>query len=377
MPYNEIVILLAKSREAAAESLRELKRLDREGWVDLTWYALLDDDTGGLRIREASDHAEGVAVSAAMRISPAKGLTGAVMEATAGLIATGLQSGDAALVVTVDQRYSERVIAELEARGPTLRVPMQDSRLEVVLRASIEEIRGKLTWLAELLEHETEKLDRTSGSEKERIETGIRAARTEVAAERLHLQARLAALRNELENRLLENARIIRHGSGAAALAADKYTEELEREIADINEDLALSILDHLDALATHACDLREKAAKATGADAVAIEEQADELELHMRKYRADLSATLAASASIAHHCVERLQKGAGMRKASVEMELQHHRKKLEQRHELLKADIRHLQREDSHCWRVMTAKFRNSWLSLREATYESLCESH
>ena len=40
MACTEVIILFTKSRDAADEALRELKRLNREGWIDLTCYAL-------------------------------------------------------------------------------------------------------------------------------------------------------------------------------------------------------------------------------------------------------------------------------------------------------------------------------------------------
>jgi phage shock protein A len=359
MAYTEIVILSTKSRDAARDALRELKRLHRDGWVDITCYALVDEDgKGGLHIREASDCAE------ALRLSDSNGLAGALMESLARATDGGLQPGDFALLVTVDERYAERVAAEFEKRGRTLRRPLGNGECEAMLRGSIEEIRSKMAWLTDLLEHESERMGRAYGDEKERFETGIRAGRAELAAEREHLQVRLLALRAELETRLLENAR--KAGKGLAGGSS----EELELEIAEINEDLALSILDHLDALAAHAAELREKASR-SAAGAGEIEEQLEELELHMRKYRADLTSTLAASASLSRNCTERRQTGGSPPNAGAEAALEHHMKKLEQRHALLKADIEHVQREDSRAWHDLTSDTRQNWRGQRETLDE------
>jgi len=318
MACTEIVILTTKSRDSAGDALRELKRLDREGWVDLVCYALVDEDAkGNRRMRETSDCAE------AIGLARSNG---------------GLQPGASALMVVVEQSYAERVSEEFETRGTTQRRPMRKSQCEAALRASIEAVKSKIVWLEELLEHEAEKAAWVYGGEKERLEAGIRAGRTELAIYRVHLQARLQALRSELETRLVRGVRRAKKGAAGAVPGAD--SEELEREIADINEDLALSISDHLDALAAHAAELREKATRSDGGTSAAIQEQLDEFDLHMRKYRADLTATLAASASLARHCTERL------RENGLEAAMQSHAKRLEQRHALLKADIERLQTE-------------------------------
>jgi hypothetical protein len=337
MAGTEIVIVNAKSRDWAKDALRELKRLDREGWVDVTCYALVQGDANGApRVVEASTCAENLTAYLDHPLLP----------------------GDFALLVTVEHRFAERIAAEFETRGITRRKTMQAIQSEATLRASIEELRGKISWLAELLENETEKAARSYGADKERIQAGIRAGRVELVAERAHLQNRLSALRAELEAHLLESAK-------ARKSAAARPTEEIEREIADINEELALSILDHLDTLSAHTAELREQASHSVAGVAAAIEEQVDELDLHMRKYRADLTATLAASASLARHSMERLRIGARLRKAEREAALRQHVKQLEQRHALLKADIQQLQRKDA---RNPATGFRQTWRHLRES---------
>src|SRR5258708_39888051 len=74
MACIEIIILVTNSRDAASGALRELKRLNREGWIDLTCYALVDEDEEcGPRVREISDRAETIGGTAA------KGLAGGLM----------------------------------------------------------------------------------------------------------------------------------------------------------------------------------------------------------------------------------------------------------------------------------------------------------
>ena len=374
MACIEIVILVTNSRDAASGALRELRRLNREGWIDLTSYALVDaDEQGGPGVREISDRAETIGGAAA------KGLTGALIgclrpmydsaaawpDGTAGAIRVGLQHGDSALVVMVEDRFAERVAEELETRGLTVRRQVRGDQCEVALRASIEGIKGKIAWLEELLDHESDKAAWTSGDGKERLESAIRAGRMELRAERERLQARLLALRAELEARLGE---IVRgEKSARAAIASGRGIVEVERDIADVNEDLALCVLDHLGGLATHESELREKAARASGDAVAAFEDQLSEVEVQIRKCRADLTATLASSGALARRGAERSRAIARSDTSGMESRLQTHGRKLEQRHARLKADIRQLQTEDSRSWHDLAAGFHQAWRSLRE----------
>jgi uncharacterized membrane protein len=381
MSCTEVIILLAKSGDAAHDALSELKRLQREGWIDLTCYALVDaDGNGGVRIRQTSDKAKGLTgaligcllepASAPMTVATVAAFGATPMSGQAGAIHGGLQPGDSALLVMAEERYAERVAEEFETRGRTLRQQMKGGPCEVALYASIEGVKSKIAWLEELIDHESDKASWACGVEKERIEAGIRAGRAELEAERDHLQSRLLTLRAELEGRLYEIGRETDKVGGVAAKAQGKGIEEVERDIADINEDLTLCILDHLDGLATRASELRERAERATG-DAAAIEDQLHELEVHMRKYRADLTATLSASAALARRSMERLHGIVSAGKSGMDVALQNHIKKLEQRHALLKADIQHLERGDSGAWHEMTAGFRQSLRGLRESLVE------
>src|SRR6185369_9561657 len=139
MACTEVIALITKSRDAAYEALKELKRLNREGWIDMTCHVLLDADArSGLRVRETSERAETI------RLAAPGGLTGALIgcffgpdgallasAAEAGLdgnpdaVHGELQPGCSALLVMVEPRYAERVVEEFESRGLTLRRQMQ------------------------------------------------------------------------------------------------------------------------------------------------------------------------------------------------------------------------------------------------------------
>jgi hypothetical protein len=143
---------------------------------------------------------------------------------------------------------------------------------------------------------------------------------------------------------------------------------EAERDIADINEYLVLSILDQLNGFATHAAELREKSARASVEAAVTVEDELHELEVRMREYRARLTSTLASSGYLARRCAERLRANSRLDKGRVQSAVQAHDQKLGQRYALLKADIRRLYTEEPRTWNELASGFRQAWLGVRES---------
>ena len=363
MARLDITILFTKSHDAACDALKEVKRLNREGWIDVTCYALVDgDEKDGMRIYETSERAETIGLAAGEE------LRGALLEQLfppAGSASVTLEPGGSALLVLADQGYADLVAEGLASHGPTVRRPIEGGQCEVALRASIEGLKNKIAWLEELIEHESDKAGWTSGGEKESLESAVRAGRTELGAEREQLQSRLMAFRAELEARLSDLARRAEKAGAGTVSALSRDIMEVERDIADINEDLAVCILDHLNGLSTHAAELRERSARAS-ADAAALEDRLREIELHLRKYRAALTATLASSAWLARECSARLPGNAN----------QEHKKKLEQRHALLKADIQRLQREEPRTWNDLASVFREARQVLRGPLDETMRES-
>jgi hypothetical protein len=59
-----------------------------------------------------------------------------------------------------------------------------------------------------------------------------------------------------------------------------------------------------------------------------------------------------------------------------VESTLQDHVHKLQQRYALLKADIQHVQREDSRTWRDLAAGFQQAWRGVRESLNQAVREA-
>ncbi len=376
MDRVEMVVLVTEARDNAHEALRELKRLDRAGWIDLTYYALIDKDAGGgVHVQEASDPVETVSlVAVGANAGAALGKSTASESAQAGPdqsvqeLDDVLPPGKSALMVVLEERYAERVVEELETRGRTIRKPLNRTEREAALRASVERVKTNVRWLEDLLHGELDKAERAAASEKEKFEATVAAGRAELGAERENLQARLKALGAELEADLLETRQRLQTERGAARVAIESRIDSLESAIVEYNESLATSIMDHMDSLASHALDLQAKAARASADTAKAIEEQLHELQVRMRKHRAELTATLGSSAVRARQCMDHLRVEAALGKAEMRQALQEHMKKLEERHEVLKADLRRLEKEDTRAWHELATGFRNSWRALSES---------
>ena len=245
---------------------------------------------------------------------------------------------------------------------------MNRAEREAALRASVERVKTNVRWLEDLLHGELDKAERAAPNEKEKFEATVAAGRAELGAERENLQARLKALGAELEADLQETRQRLQTERGGARADTESRIDSLESAIVEYNESLASSIMDHMDSLASHALDLQTKAARASADTAKAIEEQLHELQVRMRKHRSELTATLGSSAVRARQVMDHLRVEAALGKAEMRQALQAHMKKLEERHEVLKADLRRLEKEDTRAWHELAAGFRNSWRALSES---------
>jgi uncharacterized membrane protein len=389
-----LIVLITASPEAAREALGELKRLNRTGWIDLVYYTIADKNRRGvLHIRESSDLIEAVSAAAAEGSSgsaaggvvwtagvvrapanPSPGASwetrppGGCLDEAIEEIAAGMEPGNSALLVILEEHHAERVAEELQYRGRILRKPLLRSQREATLKSSVERLKANLKWLRDLIESELSKVRKAEGEEKAKIEAAIAAGQAELHAEHESLQGRLKALRAELEADLQGLKDNIKNASPELRPPIARRIASVENAMADCSGDLALSILDHMDWLAVHSLHLQARAATAGAEAATAIEAQLHELEVRMRKNRAGLTAALGASTNYARQCMDALRveaaQGGSERRESIEDRM----KKLEDRYAMLKSDCRRLEKESARAWSDHTACFRKSWRSLRDS---------
>jgi hypothetical protein len=398
MEAVEMIALIPETPDDAHQALRELKRLERAGWIDLTYYALLESDPGGtVHVEAASDPAEAVNRDATDGLAQclirrlfgpvgtvraAAGAAGSVQVATqpdeqlvdGHLEAPGarLQLARAALMVVLEQRYSERVSEELESRGRTLHQPLDRSERLAALRASIARLKTDVKWLEDYLRAELNKAGRINAGVKEDFEATIAAARAELGAQREKLNARWRALDAELEADLADARKLLEEPRDADPNPAESRIYDLENAILECNEELSSSVLDHMDWLAAHAADLEDKATRVSPAVEAAIEAQLHELEVRMRKHRAELTAALGSSAQLARRCIEQLRVRADLKPPELRQALQQDLQKLDHRHALLKSSLRKIEKEDTLVWQDLAAGIRQSWQALCDSVAQA-----
>src|SRR5258708_1845012 len=314
MDHPQALLLTPACGDDAGRALDEIKRLERAGWIELIDYALLAQDTDGvIRVHESAGAIE----------PRQESITGDWMQS---LVGSPQSAGHFALAVVTGERYGERVAEELESHGQTTRVYLLGPASQAVLRGAVERGKANVQWLQDVLRNEVEKAARLAGAEREEIESTIAAGRAELGAERELLQMRLRTLSAALEAEWKD--------------AVASRVEELDRALAECHQDLIASILDHMDALAGHASELQVKVAKASPEVVDAIDAQLHEVQVRVRKYRAELTATLGLSSARVRQCMDQLRLAAALKSES-KPEIEEHINHLEETHQTVRADVR------------------------------------
>ena len=356
MNHLEMLVLTTGSREEAARALEDIKGLERAGWIELTDYAVLGNDPQGtLRVYESASSVEPKNL--------ANGDWLRSLMPTPGEFA----AGHCALSVVTAEQYGERVAEELESRGRTVHGHLSGRECRTALHSAVERTKANLQWLQGVLRGEMEKAERLGAEEREALESTIAAGRAELGAEQEILQVRLRTLAGALEGALRENREQLWETQGEPRAAIETEIAEIDRQLAECREDLINSILDHMEAMACHASELQVKLAQASPETADAIEAQLHELQVRMRRNRAELTATVGeSSARLRRHMDQLRVEALGTPAHKPDLEARINR--LKQNQQTVKADIRRLEREAPRSWHAMARDFRQSWQALRES---------
>jgi hypothetical protein len=362
MDRVEMVVLITGSRDEADRALDEIKRLERGGWIELTDFALTGRDSQGVvRLYESAD-----AVVAGGRANAGE-LSRPLIDSLRGADSALPASESFALTVVMEERYAERVDEELESRGRTVRSQLRGRERQAALRGAVERAKTNVRWLQEVLASEVKKAERLVDAEKEEIESTIAAGRAQLGAEQEILMTRLRTLLAALEADLRENHDKLAQATGELRATIESRIEEIDRALAECHEDLTVSILDQMDAVAGHALELQVKGARANAEAADMIQAQLHELQVRMRKYRAELTAILGLSSARVRHCMDHLRVAAALGTESRQA-LEERIHKLEASHQTVKADVRRLEKEGPRAWHETAGGIRQSW--------QALCES-
>jgi hypothetical protein len=363
-----MVALIAESEPDAREALAELKQLEQAGWIDLIYFARLNKGLhDGVRVLEVSDPREAASESAN------DGLAGTLGARLFGPAAPAADAGDSrrahALVVILEAQYAERVAEELEARGFTFHYQLRGTDRQAALRASIDRLKTNVKWLADFPRGERAHTGRNHLHDRDGLESALAAVRAELGAQREKLHSRLRALATELELDLREVRAELETEAGNLRHALDQRVDRIEAAILECGRDLALSILDHMDCLAAQAMQIQVMAAAATADVAKAFEAQLHELEVRMRRHRAELTATIGTCALRARRCVDHLHAHHRERTPSLNAQTQ----AIDERHRFLKANLRRLEKEDTRIWHERAACLRNSCRALFDSVHQAI----
>ena len=367
-----MVALIAETEPCAREALAELKRLDQTGWIDLIYYARLDRGAyDGVRVLEVSDPIEAASQSAGDGLAGNLGasLFGPAAPATGGAAPCRAY----AVVVVMEAQYTERVVEELESRGFILRRQLRGIDRQAALRASIERSKMNVKWLDDFPRGDLVKAERAHDHGDEGIEAALAAVRAELGSEREKLHARLRALALELEADRREAQEQLESAAANLRDALNRHIGRIETAILDCGQDLALSILDHMDYLASRAMQVQAKAAATSSEAAKALEGQLHELEVRMRKHRAELTATLGTCALRARRCLNHLRNGASQDRNEIRQAFAEQMRRLDDGHQVLKAELRRLEKEDTRIWHERAAGFRKSCQALFDLVHQTL----
>ena len=392
MESVEMIALIAENPDDAHDALSDLKRLEQAGWIDLTYYALVDrDPAGGFQVEEASDPADSVSAAGdglakellgqlCRKEGSGGGATamalGAGMSSAPGSVygdgtresaEPGLKPGESALLLVLDEHFSERVGEELEPRGRIVRRRLDRAERLAALRASVERMKMDVRWLEDFLRGELDKSTTAVGTEKEELEATVAAARAELGAQRENLHARLRVLSSELEADLDQHRSKLSESGDGDERAIQSRIVELERAIDGCAEELASSVLDHMDMLAAHVDELEERATEAGPEVEVEIEGQLHELEVRMRRHRAELTAALGSAAQRARQHVETLRAKAELAEPEMQETIRRRLARLNEKHAAFRADLRQIENEETFQWSDFSASIRQSWRALRD----------
>lgn len=151
-----LIVLTADSKDGAAHALEVAKALDRDGWIELTDYALIrKDEKGHIRTREMGDDLSEKVAAASVGV--AGGFVGAAAGGPVGA-AAGVAAG--ALVGAGSMRLMERFVRDTLPKEFLEGLDVNSSVLAVVVQER----------QAERLDEELQKLGRTTHRQLKRAE---------------------------------------------------------------------------------------------------------------------------------------------------------------------------------------------------------------
>ncbi len=390
-----LIVLTTNSKDGAVQALDVAKRLDRDGWIELMDYALFKkDEKGHVTAREMDDEfSEKVAAAIAgasggvfgAAFGPAGAATGVASGALVGAgsmrlvekfvrdkslegFPDSLGVNSSMLAVVVEERYAERLDEELQKLGRTARKELERAEREAEFEAYLQRSKDKIQSIQGGINAPLAKAQAATGAEKIKIEADLAAKRAELEARREKLEDHIKEMNSDLKSDIQEmNFRLELAGRTARAGIATGI-DHLRRQLNHYNDELEDLVEEQIDTLKKETLELKTKAAEATGVTKAAIESHLLAVELRLRKERSKLQDSFEERLLQTKQWFENLHVRSALAQADVKDKLQASIKAAQHAYAELRANVRVRNREDERAWKDIRQGFNKAWKDLEDA---------
>jgi uncharacterized membrane protein/ElaB/YqjD/DUF883 family membrane-anchored ribosome-binding protein/soluble cytochrome b562 len=390
-----LIVLTTSSRDGAAQALDVAKKLDRDGWIELKDYVLLSkDEKGHVTAREMDDEfsekvaAATVGVAGALVGGAIGGPVGVAAGAASGALVgagsirlmerllednappdyAGLGADRSVLGVVVEEHYAERLDEELQKLGRTFRRELKRGEREAEFDAYVARSKRKLQAVQDDIQVQLARAQAATGAEKIKIEADLAAKRAELEAKREKLEDHIKEVNSGLKSDIREmNFRLELAGLMARSGIATGI-DNLHRQLNHYNDELENLIEEQIDALKKETSELKAKADKATGETKAAIQNHLQAIESGLRKERAKLQDSFEERLLEMKQWFENLHVRSTLARAEVRDKLQASVKAAQHSLAELKARARMRNREDERSWKDIREGFNQAWRDLEKA---------
>ena len=395
-----LVVLTSNSKDGAAHALEVVKGLDRDGWIELMDYALVrKDDKGRVTTRDMGDEFTEVAAAATAGFgvgvlgAVAGGAVGAVAGAAAGALAgagsmrlmerlvfdtsfegfpVNLDVDSSLLGVIVEERYAERLDEELQKLGRIAHRELKRAEREAEFEAYLQRSKDKLRSIQKDLEAKIAKAQTATGAEKIKIEADLAAKRAELDATREKVEEHIKPMNSGLRSEIRElNLRLELAGQSAKAGIATSI-DHLHRQLNHYSDELENLIQDQIEVLKKETSELKTKAAAASREAKIAIEGHVLAVELRLRREQAKLQHSFHDRLLQMKQWFDDLRVQSALADAELRDKLQASVKAAQNALADLRARVRMRNREDERSWKDIRQGFNKAWKDLEEAFDEA-----
>lgn len=391
-----LIVLTTNSKSGAGKALDLAKELDRDGWIELMDYALLQKDEKGhvtarnmgeefTEIAAAATAGFGVGVLGAAAGGPAGAVAGAAVGALAGVgsmrlletlvfdssfegFPVTLDVNSSVLGVIVEERYAERLDEELQKLGRVARRELKRAEREAEFDAYLQRSKDKLRSIEKDIQAKLGKAQAATGAEKIKIAADVAAKRAELEATREKVEEHIKAMNSGLRSEIREmNFRLELAGLSARAGIATGI-DHLHRQLNHFNDELEDLIQDQMEALKKETSELKAKAAAATGETKMAIQDHLLAVELRLHREQAKLHENFEERLLQMKQWFDNLRVQSALAHAELRDKLLASVQAAQHALTELRTRVRMRNREDERSWKDIRQGINKAWKDLEKA---------